>query len=946
MKKIIFILCLISQITTLFYHKASATITPIDCTGDVFGSLSVFGEQDTFSFNGIAGERFIIRMSEGSNTALEPHIILLAPGGSQIAQFDDFTEARIDIPNAPATGEYLIIASDEGNDDLNSYGLALQIVKSDCATAISDCSADLNSFLSGTAAMNAYQFDANAGERIIIRMAEGSNTSLEPQMELYAPDGTKIGEHSAFTEARIDVASTPSSGTYILVTMDEEGQDFNSYGLSLQIVKPECTISITNCSADLNGSLSGVAAMNAYQFEANAGERIIIRMAEGSNTALEPQMELYAPNGTKIGEHDAFTIARVDVLSAPETGTFILVVMDEEGQDFNSYGLSLQIVKPECTTSITDCSADLNGSLSGVAAMNAYQFDANAGERIIIRMAEGSNTTLEPQMELYAPNDTKIGEDIDFTEARIDVLSAPETGTYILVVMDEDGEDFNSYGLSLQIVKSDCASPITDCSADLNGSLSGEAAINAYHFEATAGERIIIRMVQGTNTDLEPQTELYAPNGTKIGEDIDFTEARIDVLSAPETGTYILVVMDEDGEDFNSYGLSLQIVKFGCSTNIVQCPFSQNGNLSVTGEMDAFVFSASQGNSVIIDMAEVELSISPTIQIFDPNGVLLGESSDFSTASYTLNVLTTGNYYVVVYDEDGGATGDYTFSVSGCTSDPTPCEAPDPNWLNPPSSICPAKPLILCLDDSDPNFDFDLIANGDLIDFRPGTSAAICFDTINLEEPTTFSLTATLKTDQTCTFDNLAEITVDTVGLNISYDLEPIDGANKYWRVFNICVEGGTPPFSIVMWQPEFGILEQAAFNNCTDNLDSLRKGIYRLFVEDIAGCQSETSLKVGSSDDIRIGFPEKPLLTPNGDGINDELVFTGILLHPNDETELTIYNRYGSILFQGPATNYEKLWDATWNGEPVPADTYFYTLEIFTPEKKDVYLGFITVVR
>lgn len=71
---------------------------------------------------------------------------------------------------------------------------------------------------------------------------------------------------------------------------------------------------------------------------------------------------------------------------------------------------------------------------------------------------------------------------------------------------------------------------------------------------------------------------------------------------------------------------------------------------------------------------------------------------------------------------------------------------------------------------------------------------------------------------------------------------------------------------------------------------------------------------------------------TPNGDGINDELVFpqlTNSFTNDWPNNELIVFNRWGSIVYQ--AKPYLNNWDGRnyKNGKPLPAGTYFYLLRL-----------------
>ena len=66
-------------------------------------------------------------------------------------------------------------------------------------------------------------------------------------------------------------------------------------------------------------------------------------------------------------------------------------------------------------------------------------------------------------------------------------------------------------------------------------------------------------------------------------------------------------------------------------------------------------------------------------------------------------------------------------------------------------------------------------------------------------------------------------------------------------------------------------------------------------------------------------------LITPNGDGRNDYFVLKG--LETLGRAELIIFDRRGARVYRNP--DYDNLWNGVdYNGNPLPDDTYFYTLK------------------
>jgi gliding motility-associated-like protein len=81
-------------------------------------------------------------------------------------------------------------------------------------------------------------------------------------------------------------------------------------------------------------------------------------------------------------------------------------------------------------------------------------------------------------------------------------------------------------------------------------------------------------------------------------------------------------------------------------------------------------------------------------------------------------------------------------------------------------------------------------------------------------------------------------------------------------------------------------------------------------------------------------------ILTPNGDGINDEFVIRNITLFPTNK--LIIFDRSGRVIYS--KVNYKDDWEGTLNGSPLPEGTYYYIFDVGAGLPN--YKGFINIVR
>lgn len=90
---------------------------------------------------------------------------------------------------------------------------------------------------------------------------------------------------------------------------------------------------------------------------------------------------------------------------------------------------------------------------------------------------------------------------------------------------------------------------------------------------------------------------------------------------------------------------------------------------------------------------------------------------------------------------------------------------------------------------------------------------------------------------------------------------------------------------------------------------------------------------------------PDEPLgITPNGDGMNDFLIFDEITTGNYPKNELIIKNRWGQTVFS--KTKYDNDWSGkTTNGDDLPAGTYYYILRLDINDGK-IRTGDILLVR
>ena len=124
--------------------------------------------------------------------------------------------------------------------------------------------------------------------------------------------------------------------------------------------------------------------------------------------------------------------------------------------------------------------------------------------------------------------------------------------------------------------------------------------------------------------------------------------------------------------------------------------------------------------------------------------------------------------------------------------------------------------------------------------------------------------------------------------------------------------------------------------NDVTQDLFNVLSGTYSLTVTDSNNCSRTKQIVVGNiENDCDVVVPN--VITPNGDGMNDLLVFENLENFPNNH--LLIFNRWGQKLYE------KEGYQNDWNGTKYSDGTYFFILEL-NDKKNTLHKGTFTLFR
>jgi gliding motility-associated-like protein len=169
----------------------------------------------------------------------------------------------------------------------------------------------------------------------------------------------------------------------------------------------------------------------------------------------------------------------------------------------------------------------------------------------------------------------------------------------------------------------------------------------------------------------------------------------------------------------------------------------------------------------------------------------------------------------------------------------------------------------------------------------------------------------------------MANVTVTNPGLELQIDQSAAFGNED--AAVTINVTGGNANYEYQLDNDGFG----------TPNVIlDVKPGSHIITVRDTSGC---TYL---SKEIYTVGYPK--FFTPNGDGYNDTWNIMGIGDQPN--AKIYIYDRYGKLLKQILPTG--SGWDGTYNGAPLPASDYWFTLEYTEKGASKIFKSHFTLKR
>ena len=340
-------------------------------------------EPDIFRFAGAAGQTLRLLVADDGSPGFTAAVEIFDPNGDRVG----ITFGQLDV-TLDFTGDYLLIASDQGSDATGDYSLALEgipdvstvpVIPNVILPGSPDGPVLSNGVIDFVTDHDFFAFTGTAGQTLRLIVAGSGLPGFTTAVEIFDPNGDRVG----ITFSQLDV-SLALTGDYLLVASDQGSDATGDYTLALEMIPDVSRVPVIPYSSSLSPSVSGridaIADHDFFAFTGTAGQTLRLIVAGSGLPGFTTAVEIFDPNGDRVG----ITFSQLDV-SLALTGDYLLIASDQGSDATGDYDISLVCLLGECPNEIPVTppvsQVDLIGVVPGVFAANGGTFEVSVTPR-------------------------------------------------------------------------------------------------------------------------------------------------------------------------------------------------------------------------------------------------------------------------------------------------------------------------------------------------------------------------------------------------------------------------------------------------------------------------------------------------------------------------------------------------------------------------------------
>lgn len=413
---------------------------------DVGGRFQLDAPQrHVYTFTGTPGQYITLSMGR-VNGMVDPQLTLYDPDGQPIATDGNSggnRDALLRNIRLPAAGLYSVLVT--GGGQQGDYILRLQSTGDPLpVTPVQSTRPTLTPFnpaltpTIATAAPDArlqdhvpvqgrltrggdfarYLIDVTAGDFVTIGVRPQAPDQLRLLVEVYDPDGVLVRQARSSTDLVGDTVLLPitpmaTTGTYaifITTERDSQGDYVLAYGTGTSYA--DTRRGIIEADTPYESAIRGRGQREVWYAELEAGD-VITAVAVPLNTALDPVLELVAPDGTLIASDDnsgGFPSPLLDAITIPVSGVYELRVTAANAATAGPYRIIWRYVAA-APTPTPDAPRYRIMTVADVVPEGQYRFypfQGQAGQTVRIQVLGQPDTGFDPVAALLGPDGREI----------------------------------------------------------------------------------------------------------------------------------------------------------------------------------------------------------------------------------------------------------------------------------------------------------------------------------------------------------------------------------------------------------------------------------------------------------------------------------------------------------------------------------------------------------
>jgi len=428
-------------------------------------------------------------------------------------------------------------------------------------------------------------------------------------------------------------------------------------------------------------SIGTAGKIGLLLFDGTQGQKISIVANSGSFGSCT--LLLFDPYGQRLGSAGCTgNFNFIDAQALLHTGTYTIGI--DPASTTGSVSISLYAFDNITGTLTSANPVTVNIAYPGQNAI--YTFSGTAGQRASADLVNWTpyppgGSCYEGTLSFLKPDGSMLSTaNLCYTEAFIDAVTLPTTGTYELVFDPGNGENApystGTGTLTLSLFADLTGTLTSGNSVAVNIAYPGQNAI--YTFSGTAGQRTSVNLVNWTpsppgSSCYEGTLTVFNPDGSTLkSANLCYQQAFVDAVTLPVTGTYKVVFDPGNGENAPSTTgtATLTLYLFADVTGTLTSGSSVAVNIAYPGQNASYTFSGTAGQRAsanLVNWPSTGSCYEGTLSVVNPDGSTLKSANlCYQQAFVDAVTLPVTGTYKVVFDpgqDAPSATGTATLTL-------------------------------------------------------------------------------------------------------------------------------------------------------------------------------------------------------------------------------------------------------------------------------------------